>query len=170
MRNLAKVAVWMLAAAVVAVGIGREVPVPTGPIVLRITGTIALKNVEDTFSFDMDMLKTLPYLVYKVVDPWLGEQVYGGVELRTLLEYVGIPKYATRVVMVAKDMKEFPVLIRDAMYYPILIAYTANGAPIKPGKGGPLKLVFPYGLYPKIEELYPPGAWAWWVVEIRVEY
>lgn len=170
-RGLVKVLVWLLMLTVAAAGtMGKEVPVPTGNVVLRITGTIALTNNEKAFEFDLDMIKALPYVAYKVTDPWLGEQLYGGVELRSLLEYVGIPKYATRVVVIAKDKKEFPISVRDAMYYPIIIAYVANDQPIKASLGGPLKLVFPYSLYPEIQELYPSEQWAWWVVEIRVEY
>lgn len=171
MRRFARIAGWTLVVALVAVGsVGKDVPVPTGTVVLTITGTVALTNGEAGFSFDLAMLQALPKVAYKVTDPWLGDQVYAGVELKTLLEYVGIPAGATRAVIIASDLKEFPVLIRDANYYPILIAYASDDQPIKKSKGGPLKLVYPYGIYSEIEDLYAPEQWSWFVVAIRVEY
>lgn len=168
--RLVKVTGLAVVVALVAAGVGRDIPVPTGAVVLTITGTIALTNSPEGFTFDLDMLKALPKLTYKVTDPWLGELTYSGVELKALLEYVGIPAGASQAVVIASDLKEFPVLVRDARYYPILIAYEADGSPIRKGKGGPLKLVYPYGLYPEVEDLYPPTQWAWWVIMIRVEY
>jgi hypothetical protein len=153
----------------IAVAAFGQVPAPTGEVVLKMTGAIALRNAEGVFTFDLDMLKALPFVAYMVTDPWLGDQVYGGVRLADLLSYVGIPADAKRVVIVASDAKEFPIAMKDALYYPILIAFTSDGNPIKASKGGPLKLVYPYQIE-GMEALYAPEQWSWYVIEIRVEF
>ncbi len=153
----------------VAVAAFGQIPAPTGDIVLKLTGAVALQNTEGGFAFDLDMLKALPFVAYMVTDPWLGDQVYGGVRLADLLAYVGVPADAKTVVIVASDEKEFPVAMKDALYYPILIAYTSDGNPIKASKGGPLKLVYPYQIE-GMEALYAPEQWSWYVIEIRVDF
>jgi len=148
MKNVLRVLLCVLVLGLLTVGVlGKEVPTPAGDVVLTVSGVIALTNDGDTFKLDMDMLKALPYLAYEVDDPWMGTQTYGGVELRTLLDYVGIPAGASRVVMVCSDEAEFAV-----------------------SQGGPIKLVYPYNSYPEIQDLYDENQWAWYVVEIRVEY
>ncbi len=171
MKNVLKVLLCVLVLGLLTVGVlGKEAPTPAGDVVLTVSGVIALTNDGDTFKLDMDMLKALPYLAYEVDDPWMGTQTYGGVELKALLDYVGIPAGASRVVMVCSDEKEFPVAIKDALYYPIILAYTTDGDELPASQGGPVKLVYPYNSYPEIQDLYAPEQWAWYVVEIRVEY
>jgi hypothetical protein len=159
----------LLVVGLLGVVVFGQVPVPTGEVALTMSGAIALRTDTGTFQFDMDMLKALPFVAYEVEDPWMGVQVYGGVRLVDLLDYVGIPAGAKRAVIVASDEMEFPVEIKDALYYPILIAYTSDGNAIKASAGGPLKLVFPYQIV-GMEQLYSPDLWSWYVVEIRVEY
>jgi len=171
MKRVLAVTLCMLVLGLIAVGaLGREIPAPTGEVVLRITGTIALTNEDRAFALDMEMLRALPYLAYEVEDPWMGLQAYGGVELRTLLELVGIPADARTVVMIAADKKEFPVAVKNALHYPILIVFTLDGDALPGSLGGPLKLAFPYHSHPEIMEIYDPMSWAWFVVEIRVEF
>ncbi len=165
-RVLSMGVVAALVAGVFAMG---QVPTPAGDVVLTLSGSIALRNADEVFQFDLDMLKALPFVAYEVEDPWLGTQVYGGVDLSSLLHYVGIPAAAKRAVIVASDAKEFPVEIKDALYYPILIAYSSGGERIRASRGGPLKLVFPYQIE-GVEDLYAPEMWSWFVVEIRIEY
>jgi len=171
MKNVFKILLCVLVLGLLVVSVvGKDVPTPAGDVVLTVSGVIALTNDGDTFKLDMDMLKALPCLAYEVDDPWMGTQIYGGVELRTLLDYVGIPAGASKVVMVCSDGAEFAVTIKDALYYPILLAYTSDGDELPASQGGPIKLVYPYNSYPEIQDLYDENQWAWYVVEIRVEY
>jgi len=104
MKNGFKILLCVLVLGLLVVSVvGKDVPTPAGDVVLTVSGVIALTNDGDTFKLDMDMLKTLPYLAYEVEDPWMGTQIYGGVELRTLLDYVGIPAGASKVVMVCSS-------------------------------------------------------------------
>ena len=171
MKNVSKILLCVLVIALMTVSaLGREVPVPAGDIVLTVSGAIALTNNGDVFEFDIDMLKALPYVAYVVEDPWMGEQAYGGVTLKAILRYVGIPAGASTAVTIASDDKEVPVAIRDALYYPVLLVTTLDGDDLPASLGGPVKLAFPYDSDPEIIELYDENQWNWYVVEIRVEY
>ena len=149
---------------------GKEVPVPAGDVVLTVSGAIGLTNNGDVFDLDIDMLKALPALTYQVEDPWMGTQVYTGVTLEALLDYVGIPSAAGTVVLVCSDEKEFKIAIKDALYYPIMLAYAESGDDLPASLGGPTKLAFPYDTYPDIQNVYDENNWAWYVVGVRVEY
>ncbi len=146
-----------------------QIPTPEEDVVLTVTGTVALRNVDNEFHFDMNMLEELTFTEYEVSDPWLGAQEYGGGELSAILDFVGIPAGASSVVVVAADDAEFKVSVSDAFEYPIMIAYTSDGEGIPSSMGGPLKLVFPYFIE-EVEDKYPDAMWSWWVVGIRVEY
>jgi hypothetical protein len=158
--------VGMLAVAAV----GKDVPVPAGDVALTVTGAVALTNGGGAFAMDEAMLRALPQVKYFVSDPWMGDNTYGGVLLSTVLEYVGFPLGATQVVLVASDAKEFPIKIADALTYPILLVMDdADGALIA-ALGGPIKVAYPYNAYPGLEDLYTPDNWAWYVIELRIEY
>ncbi len=149
--------------------------VPTGDVVLTISGPLFLSNrYDDTrgaavFEFDMDMLKELPVTTYTVTDPWLGEKTYTGVTLADLLGWVGVDYYATKVTVIASDGMSAPVDTKDAATWPIMIAYASNNKAIKASSGGPLKLVFPYQIA-GVEDKYIPDSWMWFVVELSVGY
>lgn len=149
--------------------------VRTGDVALTISGPIFLMNAYDegrgagVCQLDLDMVKALPATTYTVTDPWLGEKKYTGVLLSDLLKWVAVDLFAQKVVLVASDGMEFTVQIADANAYPIMIAYASNDKVIKASSGGPLKLVYPYQIE-GVEALYAPEQWAWYVIEIRVEY
>jgi hypothetical protein len=167
----ARLLVLMLLVGVLAVSAAaKDVPAPTGDVALTVTGAIALMNGDSVFEMDDAMLRALPQVSYLVADPWMGDNTYGGVLLSTILEYVGFPLGAEEVVLVASDEKEFPVKIADALAYPILLVMDDADGALLESLGGPVKVAYPYNAYPGLEEIYPPEQWAWWIVELRIEY
>ena len=167
----ARLCVLALLVGVLAVSVAaKDIPAPAGDVVLTVTGTVALTNTDGGFAFDVAMLRALPQVTYVVEDPWMGENTYGGVLLSTVLKYVGFPLGAEQVVLVASDEKEFPVKIADALAYPILLVMDDADGPLLEALGGPIKIAYPYNAYPETETLYPPEQWAWFVIELRIEY
>lgn len=163
-------AVLMLVGMLAITAAAKDVPVPAGDVALTVTGAVALTNGDGVFTMDEAMLRALPQVEYFVTDPWMGDNTYGGVLLSTVLEYVGFPLGADQVVLVASDDKEFPIKIADALAYPILLVMDdADGALIA-ALGGPIKVAYPYNAYPGLEDLYTPDNWAWYVIELRIEY
>lgn len=170
MKSTTRVGLCLLVVGLLGtVAFAQSCPAPMGDVVLTMSGAIALENENGVLEFDMAMLQALPYTEYEVEDPWLGTQVYGGVELGILLDYVGIPADAARIVTVASDGLEVVIEAKDALYYPILIAFMSDGDEIISSMGGPIKLAFPYQIE-GVEDLYAPEVWSWFVVEVRVEY
>ena len=171
MKTSVRILMTVLLVGVVALGaMAKDAPQPAGDVLLSVTGAIALTNGDGAFAMDDAMLRALPQVEYFVVDPWMGDNTYGGVLLSTLLEYVGFPLGAEQVVLVASDEKEFPIKVADALAYPILLVMDDADGALLESLGGPIKAAYPYSAYPEVENLYPPEQWAWWVVEIRVEY
>ena len=171
MRVCTRLLVAVLVVGLFAVGgIAKDIPVPAGDTILTLTGPIALTNGDGTFAFDEAMLRALPAIEYFVTDPWMGDNTYKGVLLSTVLEYVGVPLGADQAVLVASDAKEFPIKMADLLAYPILLVLDVDGDALVESLGGPIKVAYPYNAYPALEESYPPEDWAWYVIEIRVEY
>lgn len=169
--NARLLVVMMLVGLLAVVAIAKDAPIPMGDVVLTVTGTHALtNNGSGSFTMDEAMLRALPQVKYFVVDPWMGDNTYGGVLLSTLLEYVGFPLGAEQVVLVASDEKEFAIKIADALTYPILLVMDDADGPLISALGGPIKVAYPYDAYPGVEALYPPELWAWYVIELRIEY
>ena len=124
MKVYSRLLVALLVVGLFAVGgIAKDIPVPAGDPMLTITGAIALTNSDGAFAFDEAMLRALPAIEYFVVDPWMGDKTYGGVLLSTVLEYVGFPLGADKVVLVASDAKEFEIKIADILVYPIILMH-----------------------------------------------
>jgi len=171
MKTHVRVVVLLMVVGLLAVSaVGKDVPVPAGEVALTVSGAIALTNGDGVLTMDDAMLRALPQVSYFVEDPWMGGNTYGGVLLSTLLEYVGFPLGASQVVLVASDAKEFPVSIADALTYPIMLVMDDADGALLASLGGPIKVAYPYAAYPEVQNLYPPEQWAWWVIEVRIEY
>lgn len=171
MKARVRLVVMVMMVGVLAVSaMAKDAPQPAGDVMLTVTGAIALTNGDGVFAMDDAMLRALPQVAYLVADPWMGDNTYGGVLLSTLLEYVGFPLGAEKVVLVASDEKEFEIKVADALAYPIMLVMDDADGALLESLGGPIKVAYPYNAYPEVEALYPPEQWAWWVVEVRIDY
>jgi len=164
------IAVMLIVGVLAVSAVAKDAPQPAGDVTLTVTGSIALTNGEGAFAMDEAMLRALPQVEYLVADPWMGDNTYGGVLLSTLLEYVGFPAGASQVVLVCNDEAEFAIAVADLLAYPIMLVMDDADGALLASLGGPIKVAYPYNAYPEIEDIYPPENWAWWVVEVRVEY
>ncbi|MGC1120808.1 MAG: molybdopterin-dependent oxidoreductase [Candidatus Methanofastidiosia archaeon] len=140
-----------------------SVPGPQGEVVLTISGNIGKVNAGDSFQFDMETLKSLPYTTIVLPDPHLEATIeYGGVLLKDILDYVEAENF-TEVKVVATDGYSAVIKAED-LHLGILIAYTADGEEIGTKSGGPLKIVFSEDA----QKVYAPEAWVWWVTDLKV--
>jgi hypothetical protein len=136
---------------------------PSGDVVLTVTGAINTYNAGDSYQFDMETFKSLPYTTISTPDPHLETTIeYGGVLLTDLLEKVSAESAAT-VTIVAKDGYSATVKVSD-LHTGILLAYTADGEDIPEKTGGPIKIIFSE----EAQTLYGPEAWAWWVTTVEI--
>lgn len=136
---------------------------PTGEIVLTVSGSIGKLNAGDTYQFDMENFKMLPYTTITTPDPHLEATIeYGGVLLKDILSAVDA-KDAEEVKIIAKDGYTAVIKVAD-LDLGILIAYMADGSEIGDDKGGPLKIIFSE----EAQKVYGPENWVWWITNVEI--
>ncbi len=136
---------------------------PTGEVVLTVSGNIGTFNAGDTYQFDMESFKNLPYTTIKTPDPHLDATFeYGGVLLKDILSAVDAEN-VKKITIVAKDGYTAVIYTED-LDLGILIAYTADGAEITDDLGGPLKIIFSE----EAQKVYGPESWVWWITNLEI--
>lgn len=133
-------------AAALAAEQAASLPAPVGPVLLTVTGAIAVGNQEagqpPAARFDRAMIEALPAASLTTPTDWTeGPQRFGGVLLRDLLDRVG----AAGGEIVATAINEYTAAIprADLDRYPVLLALTRNGAAMPVRDKGPLWIVYP---------------------------
>ncbi|MDX2102518.1 MAG: molybdopterin-dependent oxidoreductase [Alphaproteobacteria bacterium] len=122
----------------------EPLPAATGPIILNITGAIALPQAE----FDLAGLEGLGVTRLTTRNPFLtGVQEFDGVLLSRVLERVGAS--GTRLVARALDGYQADIPVADARRFPVLIATRRNGAPMRVRDKGPLWIIYPIDQHPE---------------------
>jgi DMSO/TMAO reductase YedYZ molybdopterin-dependent catalytic subunit len=139
--------------------------IPTGDVILQVTGDLSLPNVNDACHLDAGLFDA--YAVEQTLnDPWMGEGlVYRGLTLAKVWELCVASPEAGTAVLVAEDGMSVEVAAQDLMEWPIMLAYQVGGKDLIKDLGGPVKLVFPA----KAGETYPKEEWMWWVVELQIK-
>lgn len=138
----------------------QEMPMPQGVTVLTVSGDIENTNVDDTAVFDIEMLRALPQTTIRTSTIWTdGEQEFVGVELATLLEFVGANGESLQATAINDYSIEFPTA--DALPGGALVAYENNGKQMTVRNKGPLWVVFPYDSSPdfQTEVVYSRSIW-----------
>ncbi len=137
-----------------------ELPAPTGPVLLTVTGNIAARNVGDTAQFDLAALESLPARSFTTATIWTeGEQRFTGVALRDLLDILGAQGSRIRTIAINDYAVDIPASDWDDSA-PI-IAYRNNGAPMSVRDKGPLWIVYPYSSDTafQTEQIYSRSIW-----------
>ncbi|ARE41128.1 hypothetical protein RGUI_2987 [Rhodovulum sp. P5] len=116
---------------------------PEGPVLLTVTGDIAVTNAGDGAEFDLAMLRALPVESFTTTTIWTeGALELTGVPLKALLDRLGV----TGGTLTAKAINDYAVEIpvSDAMPGGPIIAYLEEGEPMPRRKRGPLWIVYPF--------------------------
>ncbi|NJL33106.1 MAG: molybdopterin-dependent oxidoreductase, partial [Chloroflexaceae bacterium] len=118
--------------------------------------------------FDQPALEQLRIVEYNVADPYTnGNEQYRGVLLEDVLTVAGAAEDASTLHMVALDGYSVDVPT-DVMRWPVMIAMYQNGETIPTTDKGPLRIVFPYGLYSDIDADVHNPMWVWQLESIEV--
>ncbi|WP_287434919.1 molybdopterin-dependent oxidoreductase [Maritimibacter sp.] len=126
-------------------GMADGLPQPTGDVVLRVTGDIAVTNTEGAAVLDTQMLADIGETTFSTTTIWTeGEQSFTGVELEDLLDALGVDEGMLEARALNDYMVEIPV--SDAVEGGPIIAYLRNGEPMSVRDKGPLWIVYPYDL------------------------
>lgn len=119
-----------------------DLPAPNGDIMLTVVGSIQKTNAGTEARFDLDMLHALGYRILRTSTPWTdGTHEFGGVLMKDLLAAVGAE--GKTVVAETLNDKGYRVDISDFLDYPVLLATSVDGEPLRIRDKGPLWIVYP---------------------------
>ena len=155
-------------AALVPMAVADDLPRPTGPVILTISGTIAHSNQQGQADFDRAMLESLPRHQFETRTPWTeGSHLYTGVLLSELLQYVG----AQGNTLVARALNDYHSVIDldPISNYPILLALESDGQPMRVRDKGPIWMLYPISDYPELNTTYYHAGMVWQLRHIEVK-
>jgi hypothetical protein len=116
---------------------------PTGEVILTVSGKISNTNSDGVALFDTALLQTLPKHAFTTSTIWTeGVATYEGVLLSDLLAAVG----ASGQTVVATALNDYQISIpaADAKADGPLLAFLTDGAPMSARYKGPVWLVYPF--------------------------
>lgn len=120
-----------------------ELGVPENTVILTVSGDIAQTNVQQTARFDHDMLSALPATEFVTTTIWSeGPQTFVGVELKVILDFLGVDGGMLHATAINDYTVEIPV--DDAVAGGPIIAYKLNGDVMSVRDKGPLWVIYPY--------------------------
>lgn len=131
----------LLASAVLA-NAADPLPPPSGPVILTVSGQIAVTNGDDLARFDQTLLERLPQTALTTETDWTdGPQRFEGVLLRDIMQRLD----AHGQVIVASAINDYKAAIpwSDLTEFKVLVALKRNGEPMRVRDKGPLWIVYP---------------------------
>lgn len=161
-RNLALAALSALAFQAMALD------QPSGPVVLTISGNVALANSGQQALFDMKMLERLPQKTFSTQTPWYPKPVsFTGPLLRDVLVAAGAK--GNKIVAVALNDYKTEIPFDDVTRHDVIVARLMNDKPMPVREKGPLFIVYPFDTKAELRaEIYYNRA-AWQLSALRVQ-
>ncbi|MBV7379844.1 molybdopterin-dependent oxidoreductase [Maritimibacter dapengensis] len=121
----------------------NDLQMPTGDVVLSVTGNIAATNDGNAAIFDEDMLRALGETTFETTTIWTdGVQSFTGVSLKDLLDELGVDNGTLEARALNDYAVEIPV--SDAVDGGPIVAYARNNNAMSIRDKGPLWIVYPY--------------------------
>lgn len=161
MSVLVKFVVATVALALSAVACAaQQLPRPSGPVILTVTGTIDVRNDADRAIFDRRMLADLGLVRIRTTTPWTdGVVEFEGIPVKTVLKATGargqtIHAVAINDYAIDLDVREFDEV-------PAILAMRMNGKDLSVRDKGPLWLVYPRDDYPALRGQANNFKWIW---------
>lgn len=141
---------------------------PSGKVILTISGKVAEKNVADTAVFDLAMLEKLPQQSFSTKTPWETLPIkFTGPYLRDVLAAAK----AKGSVMKAVTLNDYKTVIPfdDVHKFNMILAHKMNGLAIPVRTKGPLFIVYPYDSKPELQTKPYYDRSAWQVKSLAIE-
>ena len=141
-----RIAVAGVTAVVMTLGgtaMAKDLPKPTGRVILTVSGAISVTNGNGVAQFDEAMLKALPATEFTTSTIWTnGKQDFKGVSVKALLDLLGVTSGTLKATAINDYAIDIPVA--EAGAQAPIIAYSDNGKPMSVREKGPLWVVYPY--------------------------
>jgi hypothetical protein len=137
-----------------------DLAVPSGEVILTVSGAITASNGNGVAQFDATLLASLPQHSFSTTTIWTeGANIYSGVLLKDLLAAVGAAGGTVNATALNDYQISFPVtdIADDAP----LVAYLSDGKPMSVRDKAPLWLIFPFDTNAnyRTEETYARSIW-----------
>lgn len=144
-----------------------ELPPPSGPVLLSVTGQIAHTNAPGRADLDFALLLALGPHKLATTTPWTdGTPVFRGVLIRDILAFLGASGEAVRATAHNDSRIEIP--ISDFLDYPVLLAYEMNGQRLSIRDKGPLWIIFPRDQFPEFRDHWTERKMIWQLMRLQV--
>lgn len=118
-----------------------DLPSPTGPVILTVSGQVAHTNGDGVAAFDAAMLQALPQIAVESYTDWTeGLQTFEGVLLRDLLDVVGAK--GTVISAAAINDYAYDLPWDDLKSETVVLAMKHNGAPMSVRSKGPIWIIY----------------------------
>jgi len=143
-------------------------PAPRGPVILTISGNIAVSNRDGAADFDREMLVALGMTSVETTTAWTdGPQKFQGVLARAVLQRVG----ARGTTVIATALNDFvaPIPMEELQRYDVILAMVMNGAEMQVSDKGPLWVVYPRNDHPELLDPKLNDRWVWQLRSLAVE-
>lgn len=119
-----------------------DLPTPSGPVILTVSGAITETNGDGVARFDREMLKALDWREIETFTSFTsGPQRFAGPTLASLLEAVGAQGSRLNATAINDYFVEIPVA--HASEHDVLLAMEMNGKPMRIRDKGPIWVVYP---------------------------
>lgn len=145
-----------------------NLPVPTGEIILTVSGRISNTNGAGVANFDRTMLESLGMHTLHTTTTWTdGVKRFDGVLARDLLDLVG----AEGQSVVATALNDYVVRIPAADFkeFDVLLAMQMDGQQLLTRDKGPIWIVYPRDEHPELQDPRYDHRWVWQLREIHFE-
>lgn len=141
-------------------GLAAGLAMPTGKVILTVSGKIEKTNKDGTAEFDMAMLEALGTESFTTNTPWFtGPVKFEGVRMAKLLDHIGAS--GTTITAIALNDYTSEIPIEDFRKYPVILATKRDGAYMPVKDKGPLFIVYPYDSASELQHqrFYSRSAW-----------
>jgi hypothetical protein len=141
---------------------------PAGPVVLKVSGKIGLKNAVDGAVFDDAMLDALPQKSFVTETPWIkGAVKFTGPLLSDVLKVVNAS--GSNLKAVALNDYKINIPMEDAVKYGVILARQMDGKVMTIRDKGPLFVMYPFEKFPEIKTSVYFSRCIWQLQSIVVE-
>ncbi|UEM18809.1 molybdopterin-dependent oxidoreductase [Skermanella mucosa] len=142
--------------------------VPSGPVVLTVSGKITQTNGAAGAEFDLAMLEALPGRVAKVTTPWAeGVNAFEGPLARAVLQAAGAQGSKLRITALNDYSAEVP--LEDFLKFDVILALKKNDAYLPVRHQGPIFVIYPFDINPDLYNEVYFGRSVWQVKSIEVQ-
>ena len=148
--------------------LGQSLPIPTGPVILSISGNIEHTNRAGGADFDREMLEAMAAHTVRTKTPWTdGVGRFEGPLGRSILEVVGANGRTMRVTALNDYAADVP--ISDFEDYNVILAMRLDGRTLSVREKGPLFVIYPFDDEPSLvnEKIFSRSVWQVKSIEIQ---